>query len=235
MTTTQHGKGGAKPRQRARKTDQKAQKGEKPASTKRDRADQAARAEIAAPIEQAIIDQAPIEQRPIEQRPIEQMTVDQPPVEHAKIDHAAVEQSPAEQTAAMIEHAAEQAIVEQAPVEQKIENGAGSAALSGEVLPPEIGTRVAAQPFQAIGLQAIAAAYVDYARRSWTAGRMLAERLVATRSLEQALEAQGDFARQTHANFLAHSQKLCEVYVDCAMQFARPLEALAAQWTRAGR
>jgi Phasin protein len=218
MTTTQQGKGGAKPRQRGRKTDQKTQKGEKAASTKRDRADRAARAEIAAPIERATVDQAPLEQAIVEQASVEQATVDQPPVEQAMVGQASVEQ----------------VMVEQAPIEQKVENGA-AATLSGEVLLPEIRTHVAAQPFQAIGMQAIAAAYVDYARRSWAAGRMLAERLMTTRSLKEAVEAQGDFARQTHANFLAHSQKLCELYVDCTRQVFRPLESLAAQSTRVGR
>ena len=199
MTTTQQDKGGAKARQRARKTDQKAQRGEKTASTKRDQPDRASTAEMAAPTAHATIEQAVVEQVTIEQAPVEE------------------------------------AMIEQAPIEEKSENVAAEAALSGEVLPPEIRTRVAAQPLQLIGLQTIAAAYLDYARKSWAAGRMLAERFMATRSLEETVEAQDDFARQSHANFLIHSQKICELYVEYTMQIFRPLEALATQWTRIGR
>jgi Phasin protein len=219
MTTTQRDKGGAKPRQRARKTDQKAQRGEKPASTKPDRADRDSMTETASPIEQAITEQATIEQAPVEEAPVELAAIEQEPVEQAMMEEAP----------------AELAMVEHAPIEEKSENAAVDAALSGEVLPPEIRTHVAAQPLQAVGLQTIAAVYVDYARKSWVAGRMLAERFMVTRSLEETVEAQGDFARQTHANFLAHSQKLCELYAEYTRQFFRPLEALATQWTRIGR
>ncbi len=198
MTTTQRDKGGAKPRQRARKTDQKAQRGEKQASAKRNQADQDSRAELVAPVDQRV-EQATIEQVMIEEAP--------PP---------------------------EQVLNLPTPIEEKTEKGA-AAALSGEVLLPDTRTPVAAGPLQAAILQTIAAAYADYARKSWAAGRMLAERFMVTRSLEEAVEAQGDFARQTHANFLAHSQKLCELYVGYTRQFFRPWEALATQWTRMGR
>jgi len=196
MTTTQRDKGGAKPRQRARKTDQKAQRGEKQASAKRNQADQDSMAEPVAPVDQR--------------------------VEQATNEHVTIEEAPPEQV-----------LILPTLIEEKTENGA-AAALSGEVLLPDIRIPVAAEPLQAVVLQTIAAAYADYARKSWAAGRMLAERFMTTRSLEEAVEAQGDFARQTHANFLAHSQKLCELYVGYTRQFFRPWEALATQWTRIG-
>jgi len=198
MTTTQRDKGGAKPRQRARKTDQKAQRGEKQASEKQNQADQDSMAELVAPVDQRV-----------EQATIEQVTIAEAPPE--------------------------QVLILQTPIEEKTENDAAAAALSGEVLLPDIRTPVVAEPLQAAILQTIAAAYADYARKSWAAGRMLAERFMATRSLEEAVDAQGDFARQTHANFLAHSQKICELYVEYTRQFFRPWEALATQWTRIGR
>ncbi len=197
--TTQHNKGGTKPRQRASKTDQRAQKGKKEASTKRDQANQAATVESASAAERTITGQGPAEP-------------------------AAIEQAPTEL-----------APIEQAMREDRAENGSADATLSGEVLPPEARTHVAAPPSPSIGLQTIAAAYVEYARKSWAAGRMLAERLTTTRSPEEAVVAQGDFARQTQANFLAHSQKLCGLYVEYTRQFFRPWEILATQWTRFGR
>jgi Phasin protein len=174
MTTTQQDKGGAKPRQRARKADQRAQRGEKQASPRRDQADQDSVAEIAAPMEP-------------------------PPIE------------------------------DNAPIE------ATDATLSGEVLPPEIRSHVAAQPLPGIGLHSIAAAYLDYARKSWAAGRMLVERFMTARSLDEAAEVQGDFARQSFANYLVHSQQVCGLYAGFTHQFFRPLESLTIEWTRVGR
>jgi len=173
MTTRQQDKG-AKPRQRARKADQRSQRGEKQASTRRDQADQDSMDEIVAPMEPA-------------------------------------------------------------PIEHNAQNEATDATLSGEVLPPEIRKHVAAQPVQGIGLHTIAAAYLDYARKSWTAGRMLVERFMTARTLEEAAEVQGDFARQNFANYLVHSQQVCGLYAGFTRQFFRPLENLTTEWTRIGR
>ena len=125
--------------------------------------------------------------------------------------------------------------IEPAPIEDKAQIEATDATLSGEVLPPEIRKHVAAQPLQGIGLHSIAAAYFDYARKSWTAGRMLVERFVTARSLEEAAEVQGDFARQSFANYLVHSQQVSGLYVGFTRQFFRPLENLTTEWTRIGR
>src|SRR5579871_2438091 len=54
---------------------------------------------------------------------------------------------------------------EPAPIEDNAQIEVTDAALSGEVLPPEIRKHVAAQPLQGIGLHSIAVAYFDYARK----------------------------------------------------------------------
>jgi hypothetical protein len=112
---------------------------------------------------------------------------------------------------------------------------AEDAALSGEILPPEVRASTAAQPLYGISLQAIATAYADYARKSWQASRQLVERLMTTRSFDEAVEVQGEFARQTCANFVVHSQKIGGLYGEFTRQFFRPLESLATEWTRFGR
>ena len=103
--------------------------------------------------------------------------------------------------------------------------------LSGEVLPPEV-LRPASQ---VDGLQAIALAYGEYTKKSWLNGRFLMERLTAVRSFDEAIEIQGEFAKQAYSNFLTHSQKICGLYVEWARQIFRPWEILAARRTRAGR
>lgn len=100
------------------------------------------------------------------------------------------------------------AMMEQAP----------DAALSGEVLPPEV-RKVA---LQTTSLSAIALAYGDYTRTSWLAGRSLVERLIVLRSFEEAIEVQGEFAKQAYENFIAHSQRICDLYGQWAQQFFRP-------------
>jgi phasin protein len=104
-------------------------------------------------------------------------------------------------------------------------------ALSGEVLPPEgrQAAPLAAGPFT------LAFAYGEYSRKSWAAGRFLVERLIAVRSLDEAIEVQGEIAKFAYANFLSHSQKISEFYGALAIGFFRPLEELAPQWPRASR
>ena len=135
-----------------------------------------------------------------------------PPMEPAPIVQAMIEKAITEQTP-----------IEQTPIKEKAENDVIDASLSGEVLPPEIRSHVAAQPLQGIGVHSIVLAYLDYARKSWAAGQMLAERFIMARSIEQAVEVQGDFARQSLANFLVHSQQVSRLYVGFTRQFFRPL------------
>jgi hypothetical protein len=105
--------------------------------------------------------------------------------------------------------------------------------LSGEVLPPDI--RATTLTLNAGGLQTVAEAYGDYTRRSWQAGRFLIDRLIAARSFDEAIEIQGEFARQAYANFVAQSLKICGLYGELAKQFFVPLEKFTAEWTNVRR
>ena len=211
MPTTQEEKP-AKSRQRNRKTDQRKAKGEKKAEAG-PQADDPVSA-VMAPIEAAQVEIAPVEIAPIEITPVE-IT----PVEIAEVEVAAVEAAPAAITPEAI-----------APVAITMEK-AGDAALSGEVLPPEVREHAP----QTAGAQAIALAYGDYTRKSVLAGRFLVERLVTVRSFEEAIEIQGEFAKQAFANFVAHSARICELYGAWAQQSFGSFDKLATQWTRIGR
>jgi hypothetical protein len=114
---------------------------------------------------------------------------------------------------------------------------ASETALRGEVLPPEL-HRAASQvvPLQGIAqAQAIAQAYGEYTQRSWLNGRVLVERLAAVRSFDEAIEIQGEFAKQACTNFLAQSERISALYGEWARQFFRPFEKLATEWPRTGR
>jgi len=64
----------------------------------------------------------------------------------------------------------------------------------------------------ATGIQAIANAYRDYTRKSLEDAQSFAERLTAARSLDKAVEAQTEFARQTCETFADNSRKIRTLY-----------------------
>jgi hypothetical protein len=86
-----------------------------------------------------------------------------------------------------------------------------------------------------VSVQTIANAYVDYTRKSLQESRSHVEKLMGVRSFDKAIEVQTEFARQAVANFVAESQKICELYGKLATQIFRPWEGLAARVAHAGR
>ncbi len=206
MPTTQEEKP-VKPRSRSRKADQKAAK---------------PGAKVQAAPEQASAASEPVSAMiaaAIEAAAAEVPQAEMAPTETAQADLAGNEAAPGDVTP-----------VDAVPVAVMMEK-APDAVLSGEVLPPEV-RKVA---LQTTSLSAIALAHGDYTRKSWLAGRSLVERLIAVRSFEEAVEVQGEFAKQTYENFIAHSQRICALYGDWAQQFFRPYEKFATAWTREAR
>jgi hypothetical protein len=210
MPTTQEEKP-AKPRRRSRKTDQRKAKGEKKVEAREEENPVSA---VMAPMEAAQVEITPVEITPVEIDPVEIDPVEITPVEITPVEIAEVEAAPAAIT----------------PVAITMEK-AGDAALSGEVLPPEVREHAP----QTAGAQAIALAYGDYTRKSYLAGRFLVERLITARSFEEAIEIQGEFAKQAYANFVAHSERICGLYGTWAQQCFRPFEIFATGWPRIGR
>ena len=206
MPTTQEEKP-AKPRQRSRKTDQRKAKGEKKVEV---RSEENPVSAVMAPIEAAEVEIAQVAQVEIAQA----VQVEIAEVEVTPVEIAAVEVAP----------------VAIAPVAITMEK-AEEVALSGEVLPPEVREHAP----QTAGAQAIALAYGDYTRKSLLAGRFLVERLVTVRSFDEAFEIQGEFARQAYENFVAHSERICELYGAWAQQYFRPFDTFAAPGIKADR
>jgi hypothetical protein len=97
-----------------------------------------------------------------------------------------------------------------------------------------IGTAALADDYP-VSIQTIANAYVDYTRKSLQESRSFVEKLMGVRSFDNAIEVQTEFARQSLANFVAGSQKICELYGKLATQVVRPWEGLAAKVAQAGR
>ena len=83
------------------------------------------------------------------------------------------------------------------------------------------------------GIQAIATAYGDYAKKSFEDTKSFAEKLSGVKSLDKALEAQSEYAKTAYETFVAESQKIAGLYTDLAKQTFKPLEGLAAKFAPA--
>jgi hypothetical protein len=80
------------------------------------------------------------------------------------------------------------------------------------------------------GLSAIASAYGDCAKRSYEDTKSYVEKLSGVRTIENALEAQTEYARAAYAAFVADSQKIAGLYGDLAKQAFKPLEGVVAKF-----
>ena len=83
------------------------------------------------------------------------------------------------------------------------------------------------------GVQAIASAYGDYAKKSFEDTKSFVEKLSGVKSLDKALEAQTEFARSAYETFVAESQKIAGLYTDLAKQTYKPYEGLVAKFVPA--
>jgi hypothetical protein len=114
---------------------------------------------------------------------------------------------------------------------------AAQAPLVGEVLPPDTFTIGAAArvDYFPVSVQAIANAYADYTRKSFEDSRSFVEKLMGVRSLDKAIELQTEFARQACANFVAESQKICDLSGELARQISAPWARFTATLVQTGR
>jgi hypothetical protein len=83
------------------------------------------------------------------------------------------------------------------------------------------------------GVQAIAAAYGDYARKSFEDTKSFVETLSGVKSIEKALEVQTDYVKSAYETFVSESQKIAGLYGDLAKQSFKPLESVAARFAPA--
>ena len=56
--------------------------------------------------------------------------------------------------------------------------------------------------------------------------KSLAEKLSGVKSLDKALEAQGDYTKVAHETFVADAQKIADLYGDLAKRAFKPLEGV---------
>ena len=237
MPTTQDEKPG-KPRTRSRKTSQqkKAKAGAK-AQLLPDQVtlDAEPASAVLARLEDTPADITPVDITPVETAPAEFVAAEVVS-DLAPVDVAPVEVAPETASVAVAMEKAQEEQEEQRGQEETFqqqmarEQMVQEAPLNGEVLPPEV-----RDPAPQAGLFAIAQAYGEYTRKSWLNGRFLVERLIAVRSFDEAVEIQGEFAKQAYTNFIVQSQKISVLYGAWTQQVFRPFEKFAAGWPRVGR
>jgi hypothetical protein len=81
------------------------------------------------------------------------------------------------------------------------------------------------------GVNAIAAAYGDYAKKSYEDTRSFVEKLSGVKSLDKALEAQNEYAKTAYETFVTDTQKIAGLYGDLAKQAFKPVEGIVAKFS----
>ncbi len=83
------------------------------------------------------------------------------------------------------------------------------------------------------GWQSIAAETTDYSKKSFEKSRVLAEKLIAVKKLDEALQLQSDYAKGAYEDFLAEATKLGELYTSMAKEVFKPIESAAKAYSPA--
>jgi hypothetical protein len=90
---------------------------------------------------------------------------------------------------------------------------------------------VAMKSFGAVskGVQAIAAEWADYSKKSFEEGSAAAEKLLGAKSLEKAIEIQTDYAKTAYEGFVAGATRIGELYADLTTETYKPLESFVGK------
>jgi len=81
------------------------------------------------------------------------------------------------------------------------------------------------------GVQSIATAYGEFAKKSFEDTKAYVEKLSGVKSVEKAVELQTEFAKTSYETFVSESKKIGELYTDLAKQAFKPYESLVSKFT----
>jgi hypothetical protein len=79
------------------------------------------------------------------------------------------------------------------------------------------------------GWQTIAAEATDYSKKSFEKSRLLAEKLIGVKKIDEALQLQSDFAKGAYEDFIAEATKMGELYSSLAKEAFKPVETAASK------
>src|SRR3954451_21667085 len=74
------------------------------------------------------------------------------------------------------------------------------------------------------GWQAIASEFADYSKKSFEDGSAALQKLFGAKSLEKAIEVQGDYVKTAYEGFVAEATKFGELYTEFAKEAYKPFE-----------
>ncbi|MGA7790468.1 MAG: phasin family protein [Xanthobacteraceae bacterium] len=77
--------------------------------------------------------------------------------------------------------------------------------------------------------QSIAVEVVDYSKKSIEDSAAAWERLLGAKSMEKAMEVQGEYLKASYEDFVAEAAKLGELYADFAKEAYKPFEGALAK------
>lgn len=83
------------------------------------------------------------------------------------------------------------------------------------------------------GWQNIAAETTDYSKKSFEKSRVLAEKLVTVKKIDEAVALQTDFAKSAYEDFLAQATKVGELYAALTKEAFKPIETATKNFTPA--
>ena len=73
------------------------------------------------------------------------------------------------------------------------------------------------------GMQELAAESTDYAKKAFTAGSAVYEKVLGARSVELAIQIQGEYVKQAYEGFVAQASKFSELYAKVASDVMKPV------------
>ncbi len=83
------------------------------------------------------------------------------------------------------------------------------------------------------GWQGIATETTDYSKKSFEKSRVLAEKLIGVKKIDEAIALQSEFAKSSYEDFVAQTTKLGELYTELAKEVFKPIETAAKSFTPA--
>ncbi len=79
------------------------------------------------------------------------------------------------------------------------------------------------------GLQAIAGEARDYSQHSVETGSAYLQKLANSKTIEEALQIQSDYARDAYEGFVAQTAKIGELYTNLAKEAFKPVQSVIAK------
>jgi len=79
------------------------------------------------------------------------------------------------------------------------------------------------------GLQTIAAETTDYSKKSLETNSAYVEKLLGSKSLDDAIQTQSEYAKSAYEGFVAQATKIGELYTLLAKDAFKPVESMIAK------